>query len=366
MQLNKRYPLAKIHFLNVSNGDCNIIEHDSGNLTVIDVNEAGSVEEEVIMDEGRTLGNFNQKNNPTDPIKYIQNLDIGSTVFRFILTHPDMDHLGGIKKFFDKFSVLNFWDSKNNKELNDDAWNTTLHSQEDWKFYQKLKNNEIAGTTRHVFYAGSVGKYYNEDVSGGTGDSLTILAPSTDIAVEANDCEEWNDLSYVLLFKTKGYKIIFAGDSDDTSWGYILKTYPELVKNVDVLIAPHHGRDSNRNWDFLDVLQPRLTLMGNANSEHLAYNKYSKYGQKITNNQAGDVIIDTGDGFINVYLKYKIFAEKYDQCRYSKEHDAYYIGYMGETSCSIKKKDENLEKSAVLARMNSILAGGSINDNLRH
>ena len=32
--------MAIIHFLNVLEGDCNIIQHDSGRLTVIDVSNA--------------------------------------------------------------------------------------------------------------------------------------------------------------------------------------------------------------------------------------------------------------------------------------------------------------------------------------
>ena len=29
--------MAKIHFLNVDEGDCSIIEHDNGNVTMIDI-----------------------------------------------------------------------------------------------------------------------------------------------------------------------------------------------------------------------------------------------------------------------------------------------------------------------------------------
>ena len=46
-----------------------------------------------------------------------------------------------------------------------------------------------------------------------------------------------------------------------------------FVTNIDLLIAPHHGRDSERSYDFLDVLKPKMTFFGNANSEHLAYDK---------------------------------------------------------------------------------------------
>jgi repressor LexA len=32
-------------------------------------------------------------------------------IFRFILTHPEMDHLDGFDAFMDAFSIHNYWDS---------------------------------------------------------------------------------------------------------------------------------------------------------------------------------------------------------------------------------------------------------------
>src|SRR5437762_2995388 len=103
-----------IHFLNVKQGDCSIIEHYSGNKTVIDVCNARKPEvlEEVLsaargkMEKG-LQGNFNQKKYPVNPVSYLQEHGI-SSVFRFIATHPDMDHLDGIEDFFETFEPENF------------------------------------------------------------------------------------------------------------------------------------------------------------------------------------------------------------------------------------------------------------------
>ena len=88
-------------------------------------------------------------------------------------------------------------------------------------------------------------------------------------------------------------------------WLITKRRYPIL----DVLFAPHHGRDSDRSYDFLKTLKPRLTLFGNASSEHLAYNCYPKI--RITNNQAGYVILDINEDRILVLVKNKMFAESY-------------------------------------------------------
>ena len=38
--------MAKIHFLNIGHGDCTIIEHANGNLTMIDVNNGEELDED--------------------------------------------------------------------------------------------------------------------------------------------------------------------------------------------------------------------------------------------------------------------------------------------------------------------------------
>jgi len=167
-----------------------------------------------------------------------------------------------------------------------------------------------------------------------TEDDITILCPTKKIVKEANEKEDYNDLSYVLLYtpiKTgtkERWKIVFSGDSHNASWEYIIKNYEDLVKNVDVLIAPHHGRDSDRSYDFLDVLKPRVTLFGNAKSKYLAYDKYK--GEKLTNNQANNIILDCSDR-IYFYVKNKKFADDSRATRgwsEAKKHnnlDAYFL-----------------------------------------
>ena len=89
------------------------------------------------------------------------------------------------------------------------------------------------------------------------------------MVADANEAGDWNDSSYVILYRSCGKRILFASDSHDSTWEYILDNWKSSVKNVDVLIAPHHGRDSGRDYEFLKVVKPRVTLFGNAPSEHL-------------------------------------------------------------------------------------------------
>lgn len=322
--------MATIHFLNVGNGDCNLIEHDSGHLSVIDINflktsETQKTEEAILLEKSAVKGNFNQSAHPTNPIDYIQNLNY-RTIFRFILTHPDEDHFNGIENLFNNFKVINFWDINHNKEGSDN---------ENWKFYKKVQKRDENPKVLNL-YTGSKGCYYNlteENQIGG--DGLYILSPDKELVDIANETNDYNDCSYVILFINQGKKIIFAGDSHDNTWNKILvKSHPyrKYINNIDVLIAPHHGRKSDRDFSFLEVLKPKLTLLGNAKSNNKEYNAYKKYGEIITNEQAGNIILKISTKSIRVYIENKNFVKSYcnindDELdgKFNSDLEAYYI-----------------------------------------
>jgi competence protein ComEC len=314
--------MAVIHFLNVLEGDCNIIQHDSGRMTVIDVSnayndydteeekrvKASKEREEMRLRTQVPSGkvDYKQKLDPDNPVLYLkENLDVND-IFRFIITHPDMDHIDGIKDLYSEFNITNTWDTDNEKEL-DLETSFGGYNKEDWQFYTELRAGKNGDTKRLTFYDTDNCKYWNED-------DIKILAPTKELLKSSIESDDYNDSSYVILFtppKKNGgkWKIIFAGDTHDASWNHIIENYPKDVENVDVLFAPHHGRDSNRDYSFLDTLNPKVTLFGNASSEHLAYNKYPK--TRITNNQAGYVILDITETEITFKVKHYEFARDY-------------------------------------------------------
>jgi competence protein ComEC len=327
--------MPRVHFLNVKNGDCSIIQHGSGHVTVIDVCNAyiETVQQEASsralrsLSEKGVLGNFNQKEYPDNPITYLRDRGIES-VFRFIVTHPDMDHLDGVEAFFSVFSPFNLWDTDNNVEK--ESWNDLgCYAENDWEFYKKLRDSSPTNDPKRLtLYSGGTGQYWNR-AEGGVqgGDGITILAPTPELVEAANENENCNDYSYVLLYRAENYKFLFAGDSHDSTWEHILANHGAIVENVDVLIAPHHGRDSGRSFTFLDVLKPRLTLFGNAPSGHLAYSQWSRRDLPImTNNQAGSISFNIVPGALGLYVTHEPFAKKHNaQTAYSDEMQAYFV-----------------------------------------
>jgi competence protein ComEC len=174
--------------------------------------------------------------------------------------------------------------------------------------------------------AGSKFDFANKGSETGNGDCLSIVAPSPELVTAANESEDPNDGSYVIVYRSSGGNIVFGGDAHDETWDYVIANHRALVENCSILIAPHHGRDSDRQYDFLDVLKPRLTLFGTADSEHLGYGAYHQRELKIiTNNQAGNVVLVPKKNYIEVFLENRRFAETYPSSDLTKtECGAYF------------------------------------------
>lgn len=311
-----------IHFLNVDEGDCTWIQHATGHNTLVDIS-CGEPEQIIVE---HASGNYNQKTHPVNPVDYLKGFEVRE-IFRFILTHPDMDHMDGIKSLFDSFSILNFWDTENNKIMSQGVqWGK--YSKEDWDFYQELRKSKSSPKVLHL-YAGAKGKYFNQNENGQSGsDGLYLLAPTQSLVDSANENNNYNDCSYVILYRTGNRKIILSGDSEEKTWNYILENHEDDVANIDVLIAPHHGRATGGNDTYLDTLKPKLTLFGNAKSKFLDYNSWNNRGlYHITNNQANCVILnpESSDG-IEIYVTNKKFAEaENSDTFYNSTYKAWYL-----------------------------------------
>jgi beta-lactamase superfamily II metal-dependent hydrolase len=254
-------------------------------------------------------GNFAMSKKPTNPINYFQGLGIDS-IFRFILTHPDMDHLDGFDALVRKFSVANFWDS-GVRRTPPDFENCIEYKKEDWDRYVSIRDKKEGGITVLSHLAGSRFKFANQNDAGeGGGDGLYILAPNTELVEAANQGGDINDGSYVLLYRSAGGRILIPGDAHDETWDYVIENYADDVKDCSVLFAPHHGRKSGRSFDFLDVVNPKLTFFGCASSGDLAYQAWAQRGLRvITNNQAGNIVLDSDSEGIKVYVQNDKFAE---------------------------------------------------------
>jgi competence protein ComEC len=326
--------MSKVHFINVDPGDCSIIEHNSGRVTMIDICDGFTPEEitEAIkssaFDSGPWLkaveksanGNFQMKNSITNPVEYLSSLGITS-IFRFILSHPDMDHMDGLSALSDSVNINNFWDTGVQKDK--PSFSGSPYREEDWDQYRAFVDGKNTKSINRL--ADERFQFANRgDDNNPGGDGLYILAPNKDLVDQSNATGDVNDASYVILYRSSCGRIIFPGDAHDKTWQYVIDHFGKDVANCSVLIAPHHGRDSDRSYDFLDYIRPKFTIFGNAPSEHLAYQEWNKRDLPfITSNQAGNIVLETDSGLIKIYIENTSFADKHGKFSQVKNDQGY-------------------------------------------
>ena len=307
--------MPKIHFLNVNQGDCIILEHNSGRKTIFDIS-AGNISRkdtrlEALLEREITpaKGNYRMCQHPTNPLDYLTKLKV-TEIWRFILSHPDMDHLDGFHALLNEFNVLNFWHSGAKKQKPDFS-EYGGYKEEDWDRYAKVIAGNEPGTRCIHVQAGDKFKYANkDDEPAGVGDALHILAPNQALIDQGNKSQDFNDASYVVLYDSAIGKVLLAGDAHDATWEYVKQNHKKEASNVALLVAPHHGRKSGRSYDFLDFVRPKLTLFGCAPSKDLAYDAWNYRNlPHITNNQCGCVVAEGTDA-MDIYVENEVFAAK--------------------------------------------------------
>ena len=93
---------------------------------------------------------------------------------------------------------------------------------------------------------------------------------------------------------------------------------------VGILFAPHHGRSSGKvpkGW--LDQMQPKIVIIGEASSEHLDY--YTGYNT-ITQNSAGDITFECDSTKIHIYVSSDKYRVSFLENEYQTNNFGYYIG----------------------------------------
>lgn len=305
--------MSSIHFMNVGEGDCIFIDHNGSRQTLIDIcggnrdRRVSKAARQVRLERAGVPGNFRMCNAPIQPLDYLADLGV-SSIWRFISTHPDMDHLDGLDALIRHHQVKHFWCSgvtRSRPAFEEDA----RYKEADWDVYEKLRHGDLDGTKSLTKRAGARFEYANKPK--GEHDGLYIRSPDETLIDEAEETEEFNDASYVIQYYCSGHSAVFPGDAHDRTWDYVLRNYEDKVSNISLLAAPHHGRKSGRSYEFLDVVQPTLTIFGCAPSEDLAYDAWRNRGlDYITANQAGCIAVECEHDDMIVYIENRAFAER--------------------------------------------------------
>ena len=269
----------KFHFLNVGKGNCAVIDFPTSHLSVIDIDDSRAISE-----AERAAMKVLQRAVPNDPIDYILKNFSNDEIFRFILTHPDMDHMSGIKNLFDKKYVRNFWHVSENKS-DPGNWENSPYDKSDWEFYQSLKNGDVDNVT-------IVNPLRNATADCcWVQDGIRILAPSKALMENAEESEEYDNLSYVLQINYNGIRVMLTGDATKAVLDDIVANYNTDGLQSSILLAPGHGSKNHVSKDFLDAVKPRLTVVSVAEGVDYDNDAYKKYGRVLSTKHYGNVIV---------------------------------------------------------------------------
>ncbi|NTU46339.1 hypothetical protein HGA88_01815 [Candidatus Roizmanbacteria bacterium] len=312
--------MLKLHFINVGHGDCTIIEFEDGRLMMVDINNSKALDsesEKELMEVykisysdmflsklmGKNL--FSEKGYDielTDPVEYFKNNWQGKSIFRFICTHPDMDHLTGLYRLFEeeKLPILNFWDSEHNFEKNDSEFeNQTKFDKRDWETYQKLRKStqspKVLNLERHAS-----GEFY-------TGDGIYLLSSTKELKKLAEEKQNPNHLSYVLKITHKDHVVILGGDATTEVWEDIVNEFESDFLKADVLKASHHGRDSGYHESAVQAINPLITIVSvGKKPDSDASDKYRKHCDNVWSTRwYGNITLTLNDdGKINYTHQY--------------------------------------------------------------
>lgn len=152
--------MPTVHFLNVGEGDCSILQHSSGRVTMIDICGGNLDAKDVsqaklvhkIIENSVNGGDYRMRECPTNPVNYC--LANGTkSIFRSILPHPDMDHMDGLNNLQTRMSVENIWETGTRKEKPE--FSETGNKEDDWDSYAPLDARTREGITVLSHLAGA-------------------------------------------------------------------------------------------------------------------------------------------------------------------------------------------------------------------
>lgn len=228
----------------------------------------------------------------TDPVDYYKQNFGTRSIFRYIQTHPDLDHMRGLHRLHQEaIEILNFWDTDHTKSITE----FKEDDEDQWKQYQ-IWRKSTDNPKSHFKFRGDNGSFWTADGSGGTGDGLHILAPTPELKSSANENEDYNAHSYVLWLQSGNYKVVLGGDATETVWQSIFEKYGKNLK-CNILKAAHHGRDSGYYKEAVEAMSPEFTIVSvGKKPETDASNKYRQYSREVWSTRwKGTIVLTIGD-----------------------------------------------------------------------
>lgn len=254
----------KIDIFNVELGQCAVIYTPNGHKIMID-----------------TGHNATQSWYPSEVFR-------GQNIERLIVSNFDEDHLSDFVDLRSMCSVQNYY------------WNGSVSAAALRGMKQQGMGSGVA-----AFYS------WLQTLE----QSVRLPATATDLAgvTLSHYCNSYgafadtNNLSLVTFAKYENFSILFPGDIETAGWEELLKNvaFQNELRNVNVLVASHHGRENGCCPEIFDYCHPQAVIISDDYIQHGTQETTSWYGSKasgcITQKNASQNVITTrNDGHISI------------------------------------------------------------------
>jgi len=202
------------HFLDVGQGDCILLQTPDGRNVLIDAGDRGSA---------------------GDVVRYLERNGVGR-IDLLVITHPHMDHIGGLPRVLERFGVAKVIDAG------------YPHGSQ---AYKEVLSSIASRRIDYRSAAASPSPRVSKDVS------FEVLWPPNGYAPSGE--AGLNNGSVVLRVAFGDVSLLLAGDIQHDAECRILAARRELQSTI--LKVAHHGSPDSTSSEFLQVVQPEYAVI---------------------------------------------------------------------------------------------------------
>ena len=163
------------------------------------------------------------------------------TIDYLVLSHPQADHMNGLRFIAEAFGSREFWYSGDPVETPSykDLMKTLEANNISIKLPEQLQEKiRINGAEIEILYPD----------------------PGTKMSVMPSKRKELNNRSMVLRISYSGTSILFPGDLEEMGEKGLLDRAGNRVKS-DILLSPHHGSQTSSSGPFLEMVAPKVCVI---------------------------------------------------------------------------------------------------------